>query len=132
MFLLNLFYLYKFTKNSVRYNSVTVLCYNKNIIVNDTYINNTINNKSIEYYIKGYDERFPLIENNYDNVKIIFDNLIKFRILNYILDENKNTQEKINYINVNLDYINNINNTNEIKTFDISNGGLYNDFFYNF
>jgi len=48
--------------------------------------------------------------------------------LNYISDKNGNTEDKIEYINNNLDFIENIDN--KITTFNISNGGLYDD--YNF
>jgi hypothetical protein len=107
----------------------------KNIVT----INNSdnIRKTNVRNDIRGYDERYPLIENNNCEVLNICKDFVKFEVLNFITNVNETIENKIKCLNENsflfYDNINKIyekinENNNDVKPFNIKAGGLNDDF----
>jgi len=79
----------------------------------------------------GCDERYPIKPDNSLELKNIIDNYRKYELLNKLTSNQISKIDKLNLIERNL-IESNLIERNQIKPLNITNGGLFDDFNFNF
>jgi len=90
---------------------------------------NLISNKLTSFNVEGYDLTKKYIENEYKMLDKINKNIILYIILNNLINPNIGLNNKLKEIDT-LNYY--MNNLSDISKINIENGGLYNDWEFDF